>query len=264
MQPMAIFLTGTPSASARARFGSYADAIRRSVGPAWTGPWSLVECTADAGNSVRAVDLGRLSGIVVTGSASSVLERAPWMDATAEVLRQAVAMSLPVLGICFGHQLLAYALGGQVGPNPRGREIGTVPIQVVAEDPVLGALCSMRVQATHVDSVLELPMGSSVLAGSSLEPHAALRFAREAWGVQFHPEFSPEMLRLLVHQRRDLLVREGFEPARLIEAVAPTPRSTAVLARFARRAELAADGRQHARKSSHEWTRDPSPGKARA
>jgi GMP synthase (glutamine-hydrolysing) len=168
------------------------------------------------------------------------------MEATAELLRQAVAKNLPVLGICFGHQLLAHALGGRVGPNPSGREIGTLPIEIVADDPLLGNVGAMRVQATHVDSVLDLPVGSTVLARSRLEPHAALRFADQAWGVQFHPEFSPEMLRLLIQERRDLLASEGFEPDSLIDVVQPTPRSTAILARFAARAELSARRRQHA------------------
>jgi GMP synthase (glutamine-hydrolysing) len=81
------------------------------------------------------------AGVVVTGSSAMVSHREPWSERTGEWLVRAVERGTPVLGICYGHQLLAHALGGQVGRNPRGREIGTVEVRGLAtapRDPLLG------------------------------------------------------------------------------------------------------------------------------
>ncbi|MGD9265575.1 MAG: gamma-glutamyl-gamma-aminobutyrate hydrolase family protein, partial [Lysobacterales bacterium] len=69
---------------------------------------------------------GTVAGIVITGSAAMVSEKEDWSEYTAAWLREAVAREVPTLGVCYGHQLLAHALGGRAGPNPQGRQIGTV------------------------------------------------------------------------------------------------------------------------------------------
>ena len=71
-----------------------------------------------------------LAGVVVTGSTAMVSHREPWSERTARRITAAVEAETPLLGICYGHQLLAQALGGRVGPNPLGREIGTVRVQL--------------------------------------------------------------------------------------------------------------------------------------
>ena len=73
------------------------------------------------------------SCIVVTGSSSMVTDREPWSEQTAQWLRRAVEADAPILGICYGHQLLAHALGGVVGDNPQGREVGTVEVALRPE-----------------------------------------------------------------------------------------------------------------------------------
>src|SRR5262245_61079370 len=81
------------------------------------------------------------AGVVVTGSSAMVSHREPWSELTAEWLARAVELGTPVLGICYGHQLLAHALGGAVGRNPRGREIGTVEVRSLLpgqQDPLFG------------------------------------------------------------------------------------------------------------------------------
>jgi GMP synthase (glutamine-hydrolysing) len=229
MRPLAIFVTGAPSPALLARSGSFATLVRQTVGDAWPGDWVEVDCIASV-----PPDPDSLSGIVVTGSPSSVTEDASWMQRTGEALRRAIARELPVLGICFGHQLLAHALGGQVVPNPRGREIGTVPVEILVGDPLLGLARTLLVQATHVDSVVELPPQAVVLARSRLEPCAAVRFAPHAWGVQFHPEFSADVIRQYLEERRDRLLEEGLDPSNLGARVEDTPESAEVLPRFAR------------------------------
>jgi GMP synthase (glutamine-hydrolysing) len=152
-----------------------------------------------------------------------------------EYLRAVVGARVPVFGICFGHQMLAQALGGLVAKNRRGREIGTVSVELVSGDVLFeGVSASFRANATHVDTVEVLPPGAVVLARSELEPNAALRFTDNAWGVQFHPEMDGAIIREFLAARRDLLAREGLDAAALLSSAADTPESAALLRRFAR------------------------------
>src|SRR5690606_28188241 len=133
--------------------------------------------------------------VIITGSALSVTEALPWKAAVSARLRELVSADVPVLGICFGHQLLAHALGGRVSTNPNGREMGSGPFSLLEDDEVLGARGTFLVNNTHVDSVVELPPGARVLGHTALEPHSAVRFGPWAWGVQFHPELDADVLR---------------------------------------------------------------------
>jgi len=139
-----------------------------------------------------------VGAVVITGSGAMVTEQAPWMLATAAWLRELVALGRPVLGICFGHQLLADALGGEVADNPRGIEVGTVitrPTAAAAQDALFaGWPAEAPVQASHQQSVIRLPDGAVVLAASEQDPHHAFRYGERAWGIQFHPEFDARIV----------------------------------------------------------------------
>ncbi|MCA9518338.1 MAG: glutamine amidotransferase, partial [Myxococcales bacterium] len=164
-----------------------------------------------------------LAGVVVTGSSAMVTDRAEWSGRTAAFLREAVAADVPALGICYGHQLLADALGGEAGWNPRGREIGTVAITLTRageEDALLGVLAEsgpvFSAQSTHRQVVLRLPEGAARLAENALDPNQAIRVGRRAWGVQFHPEFDAAYLRTLLHERRPAIEAEGLDADALL------------------------------------------------
>lgn len=180
------------------------------------------------------------AGVVVTGSSAMVSHRLPWSERTAAWLVGAVSAGVPVLGICYGHQLLAHALGGRVGPNPNGREVGTVMIRrtgEAADDPLFSGMAEeIVVQATHVESVLALPSGATILASSAKDPHMAFRIAgHDAWGVQFHPEFSADVSVAYLEHRRGALAAEGLDVDALIAGVADSPFGGVVLRRFAER-----------------------------
>jgi GMP synthase (glutamine-hydrolysing) len=180
---------------------------------------------------------GAPSGIVVTGSSALVSEREPWSERTAEWLARAVEADVPILGICYGHQLLAHALGGAVGANPRGREICTVQVRVLAAgrtDPLLGTLGDEApAHATHVESVLALPPGAVRLAESDLDPVQAARFGARAWGVQFHPEFDVDAIRAYLASRSEAMRAEGLDPEQGLARVRETPAGPRLLRRFA-------------------------------
>jgi GMP synthase (glutamine-hydrolysing) len=192
-------------------------------------------CHVEVGESLPGVD--EIHGIVITGSVKMVTDRWPWSERAALWLRGAVQAGQPILGICYGHQLLAHALGGTVAPDTRGREIGTVDIELTSaasEDPLFGdAPARFAAQATHCESVVALPEGAVLLGSSSHTPIHAFRVGRCAWGVQFHPEFGPEVLIAYVRARAEALRAEGLDPQAIEADVTSTPVATALLRRFA-------------------------------
>ncbi len=177
-----------------------------------------------------------LSGVLVTGSHAMVSHREDWSETTAAWLRDAISAGLPVLGVCYGHQLIAHALGGAVGPNPRGRQIGTRSCRRLTggeQDPLLKSLPrSFPVQTSHREAVLALPQGAVRLAETELDPNGAVRFAPRAWGLQFHPEFGAPVMREYIRLNATELSEEGLDPETLLSAVQPTPESASVLSVF--------------------------------
>lgn len=178
---------------------------------------------------------------VITGSSAMVTDRSDWMEATSAWLRAALDAGMPLLGICFGHQLLAQACGGRVADNPRGAEVGTLEVRLhpaAASDPLLGELPGrLRLHLSHRQSVIELPPGAVALAESNLEPHQAFVLGGHAWGLQFHPEFSREIISgyLEYHAAQGGLAQDA---ALLRATLAQTPYGAVLLRRFARLAGL--------------------------
>ncbi len=180
---------------------------------------------------------GQCRGVVITGSAAMVSDRHPWSEYTAEWLLQAMRVGVPILGICYGHQLLAHALGGVVAYHPRGREMGTKLIHrtpAALNDELFKTLPeSFPAHVTHMQSVMTLPAGAEVLAWNSFEAHHAVRFAPRVWGVQFHPEFTREAMSHYLRIRGENLRQEGMDPTELLAAVTETAESERLLRRFA-------------------------------
>jgi GMP synthase (glutamine-hydrolysing) len=227
---IAVLVTGDPIVQTRATRGDFLELIRGAAPSHAALTWHA----HDARVLDVLPDLTDALAVIVTGSPLSVTERAPWMERAAAALRELVRAEVPVLGICFGHQLLGHALGGRVERNPRGREMGSVEFTALEADPVVGGPGAWLVNSTHVDAVVELPPGSRVVGSTALDPHAALRFGPLAWGVQFHPELDAEVMRQYIEARRPALIQENFDVESAERGVCEAPAGAAVIESFLR------------------------------
>ncbi len=207
--------TGEPVPKIAEKRGQFADLIAGAIGSTFTGDYTIVDVRAEEPPSPRSAD-----AIVITGSPANVPTREGWMLRTEAWLREVVAVGTPVFGICFGHQILAQALGGEVQKNPRGREIGTVAVEQTESDPIFdGVPAHFTANATHIDTVIRLPPGAVGLARSPLEDYHAIRFTPTCYGVQFHPEIDAEVMHGYVETRREILAAEGFDVDAMLAAI---------------------------------------------
>ena len=165
-----------------------------------------------------------------------VTDREVWSEYTAHWIRHAMEQKLPLLGICYGHQLISHALGGVVGYHPSGREIGQLPIQLHEEaklDPLLADLPqSFMANLTHEQSVLQPPKQATVLASSEHDAHQILRYSPEALSLQFHPEFSTEVMSYFLSRREALFSTEGYDIPGMCAALSATPVARKILHDF--------------------------------
>lgn len=147
---------------------------------------------------------------------------APWLPATRDLLRQAVADATPVLGVCLGGQLLAAACGGRVERGPGGETgIGEVRLRSAAEDdPLLSGLPPVvPVLQWHFDAITALPPAAVWLAESAAYRHQAFRLGDRAWGVQFHVEAPATLVASWARSDAGQLTAAGLDVAAVVEGV---------------------------------------------
>jgi GMP synthase (glutamine-hydrolysing) len=161
-------------------------------------------------------ELKHISKIIITGSHSMVTDHEDWSMLLARWIKETFPVKhIDVLGICYGHQLLAHAFGGVVDYHPKGIEIGTVQVELTAEglkDPLLGCMPKFFAgHAAHSQTVVKLPPGATLLARNSFEGHHAFVIHGNMWGVQFHPEFSAAVTLGYINELQQRLSEEKHD-----------------------------------------------------
>ncbi len=183
--------------SSRAVLGDYEHWFSRACGV------ELHTVELHAGESPPSID--DFEAVIMTGSPLSVTQPAEWMGRAADYLVDAAERGRGVLGVCFGHQLLAWKYGAQIVRNPLGRELGTVFVELTpagrASPLFTGFPERFDVQATHEDVVVRGNARLEVLATNALCEVQAFSIGARTWGVQFHPEMDAASIRYCIESQ---------------------------------------------------------------
>ena len=169
-------------------------------------------------------------GYVITGSKHSVYEDIPWIHQLAEFVRQVHTQKHKLVGICFGHQIIAHALGGKVAKAQVGWGIGTKPVSI--EHPknwMLPEKQTYHLLLSHQDQVMTLPEGAEALGGNEHCPISMIGVGEHLLGIQAHPEFTTAYAEALMDSRVE---RIGREPIQAAKATLNTPTDEATIAHW--------------------------------
>jgi GMP synthase-like glutamine amidotransferase len=144
-------------------------------------------------------DLTPFDGAIITGSPASVHDPDPWIADLLALIRRMVSAQLPLFGACFGHQAIALALGGQVGPNPGGWVLGRTDTHLTDPAPWMEGLpATTSLYAAHVEQVTALPAQARALTTSPECPVGGFAMGRHVFTTQYHPEMSPGFIAALI------------------------------------------------------------------
>jgi len=163
----------------------------------------LVEYAVHAGEFPAHLD--DCDAYLITGSRHSVYEPEPWIRRLEAYVRELHAARKRTIGICFGHQMMGLALGGNSARAPQGWGIGRHEVTVLAQEPwMVPAAAHYGVFVSHQDQVLALPPGARLLAANAHCPHAMFVHDDVFLGIQGHPEFAAGYARDLVRGREEV------------------------------------------------------------
>lgn len=165
-----------------------------------------------------------------TGSSASVYDDEPWIADLSAFVRDVHSAGVPFVGICFGHQLIAHALGGRTERADTGWGVGALAMELTQPAPwMTPALPSVTLLYSHQDQITELPPGAAVLASAAHCPVAMLAVGDDMVGIQAHPEFGAAYVRALLEDRVD---RIGEEHTAVAVASLDAPTDERAVARW--------------------------------
>ena len=194
-----ILETGKPPGELLGRFGGYPAMFAELLGPGF----EIATYDVEAGELPPSP--AAHEAYLVTGSPAGVYDNLPWMAPLKDFLRAAKGKAM-LVGICFGHQIMAEAFGGKVEKSERGWGVGLQTLAVCGEAPFLGAETRVSIPASHQDQIVVQPPATRVIAANAFSPYGVLAYEDQpALSMQFHPEFTPEFAKALIERRRDLL-----------------------------------------------------------
>jgi len=187
MPKITIVEAGVISPKTRARHGSFPQMFERMIGEADASA-SFATVRLVEGEALP--DPESLEAILITGSAAGVYDDLDWIAPLERFVRAAYETRVSMVGVCFGHQLMAQALGGTVRKSEKGWGIGRHVYDVVPNNGVIDGE-KIAIAASHQDQVIEPPTGATTIFRSTFTPHAGLLYANgTALSVQPHPEFT--------------------------------------------------------------------------
>jgi GMP synthase-like glutamine amidotransferase len=205
---IAILETGYPPEHLIAEHGTYPDMLRRWLGPEFT--YEVFDVQRDP----PPADAHAYDAVAVMGSPSGVYDGDPWIARLLEWLQDARGRTR-MLGVCFGHQAMAEAWGGEVRKAPVGWGLGLHRYEVRDQEPWMGEpVQEIAIPVSHQDQVVTAPAEARVVAASAFTPHAVLAYGDHALSFQCHPEFTRAYAEALVERRRGQVPDAALDAAR--------------------------------------------------
>jgi len=197
MKKIYIIKAGTTFENIVAKYGDFEDWILKYIEGVETQ-------VVDVQKGEEFPRIANCSGIIITGSHAMVTQEHPWSLKIEEFIKELIKFEIPLLGICYGHQLLAKSLGAKVNFHPNGMELGSVNISTTKEsksDPIFKHLpTDFDVHVVHAQSALTLPKNAVLLASNDFEKNHAFKIGANAWGVQFHPEYDANIMKAYISE----------------------------------------------------------------
>jgi GMP synthase-like glutamine amidotransferase len=193
---LAILETGRPPGDLAEQFGDYPSMFERLLGP----EFEVERFDVPTGE----LPTDSHEAIVITGSPAGVYDPLPWIEPFQQFIRGAAGTRM--VGVCFGHQIMAEALGGHVEKSDKGWGAGLHHYSITRREPWMDGESQVAIPASHQDQVVIQPPNTEIVAASDFTPYAALAWTdRPAISFQFHPEFSPAFAKALIEQRYDIV-----------------------------------------------------------
>jgi GMP synthase-like glutamine amidotransferase len=196
---IAILETGKPPADLRPAFGTYPAMFAALLGPGF----ETISYDVEAGELPEGPEAH--GAYLITGSPAGVYDPLPWIDAAKRFLLAAKGKA-KLVGVCFGHQLMAEAFGGRVEKSERGWGVGLQRYGVRDRQPWMDEAAAISVPVSHQDQIVVQPPETAVVARSDFSPFGMLAWRDQpAISMQFHPEFDPAYAKALIDLRRERL-----------------------------------------------------------
>jgi GMP synthase-like glutamine amidotransferase len=217
MLRVAILEAGAPPGDMARRYGSYpqmfetllrADGLSFRTYGVTAGEWPMP---------------GDFDALLITGSSAGAYDPLPWIAPLKAFLN--AAKDKPMVGVCFGHQIMAEAFGGHVEKSAKGWGVGLNRYTVLEREPWMDATPEFAIPASHQDQVIVMPPGARVIAASDFTPYAALAYSGQpAISFQGHPEFAPAYAEALIENRRGTRFTDAQADAAVASLEGPNDR----------------------------------------